>query len=84
MRIGLAPKEQRWKRGVYAASTHDCQQAMDCSNALLLAALKRRERRAPLNAYEHAKRRARFASFILCRSAARRSALVARTQLFLR
>jgi hypothetical protein len=40
------------ERGVYAASTHDCQQATDCSNALLLATLKRRERRAPLNTYE--------------------------------
>jgi hypothetical protein len=47
----LAPKERRWERGVYAASTHDCQQATDCSNALLLATLKRRERRAPLNTY---------------------------------
>jgi len=59
--ICLAPKERQWERGVYAASTHDCQQATDCSNALLLATLKRRERRAPLNAYRrcpyHAKHR---------------------------
>ena len=51
MYICLAPKERRWERGVYAASTHDCQQATDCSNALLLAMLKRRERRAPINTY---------------------------------
>ena len=49
--ICLAPKERRWERGVYAASTHDCPQATDSSNALLLAPLKRRERRAPLNTY---------------------------------
>jgi len=39
------------ERGVYAASTHNCQQARDCSKALLLATLKRRERRAPPNTY---------------------------------
>jgi hypothetical protein len=50
--IYLAPKERRWERGVYGASMHDCQQATDCSNALLLATLKRRERRAPLNTYD--------------------------------
>jgi len=52
--ICLAPTERRWERGVYAASTHDCQQATDCSNALLLFMLKRRERserRAPLYTY---------------------------------
>ena len=50
--ICLAPTERRLERGVHAASTHDCQQAPDCSNALLLSTLKRRERRAPLNTYE--------------------------------
>ena len=49
----LAPKERRWERGVYAASTHDCQQAMDCSNALLLATLKRRERCERRRSAEH-------------------------------
>ena len=50
--ICLAPKKRRWERGAYAASTYDCQQATDCSNALLLATLKRRERRAPLKTYD--------------------------------
>jgi hypothetical protein len=53
--ICLARTERRWERGVYATSTHDCQQATDTSNALLLSMLKRRERRerrAPLNTYE--------------------------------
>jgi hypothetical protein len=62
--IRLAPKERWWERGVYAASTHDCQQATDCSNSLLLATLKRRERRAPLYTYsETARLRQRLASF---------------------
>jgi len=48
--VCTAPKERRWERGVYAASTRDCQQATDCPNALLLAMLKRREHRGLLSA----------------------------------
>ena len=47
-RYVFSAEEKVPERGVYAASTHDCQRAPDCSNALLLFTLKRREREWPI------------------------------------